>query len=146
MGFSMLDYSWSFRLKLSPLRTPKLVSSLTERDPICLKMRFGHSIRAYNPARALKCRSVLSDGFVERRNSPCEVISAFNLSERLLKFSMYLIFLFTISLISSLANKLHSIGERVRLFFICIGFCKSLRELETERSTNNTMKGFSKVT
>ncbi|VVB00643.1 unnamed protein product [Arabis nemorensis] len=81
MGVSMLDYSWSFRLKLSPLRTPKLVSS-----------SFGHSITAYKyPARALKCRSVLSD---ERRSSPCvvkkELEICFDLIHRLGRGILYL--------------------------------------------------------
>jgi hypothetical protein len=73
MGVSMLDSSWSFRLssKMSPSPTQKLASSLTERDPISLNLRFDHSIRAYS-ARALKCRSVKSEDFVER-SSPFEV-------------------------------------------------------------------------
>ncbi|XP_010500627.1 PREDICTED: uncharacterized protein LOC104777984 [Camelina sativa] len=67
MGVSVLDSSWSFRLypkMSSPSPTPK-------RDPICLNMRFGHPIRAYS-ARVLKCRSVVSEDFVER-SSPSEV-------------------------------------------------------------------------
>ncbi|KFK35935.1 hypothetical protein AALP_AA4G056100 [Arabis alpina] len=56
MGASILEYSWSFRIKLSPLPTPKL-----QRDLTCLKM---------NPSRNFKCRSVFSD---QRRSSPCEV-------------------------------------------------------------------------
>jgi hypothetical protein len=56
---------------MSPSPTQKLASSLTERDPISLNLRFDHSIRAYS-ARALKCRSVKSEDFVER-SSPFEV-------------------------------------------------------------------------
>lgn len=79
----MLDSSWSFRLypKMSSSPTSKLASSLTERDPIYLNMRFGHPIKAHS-ARVLKCRSVVSEDFVER-SSPFEVtnykISALNL-------------------------------------------------------------------
>lgn len=67
---------WSFRLSpnMSPSETPKLASSLKERDPICLKIRLGHPIRAYS-ARALKCRSVVSEDFVER-SSPFEVTNS----------------------------------------------------------------------
>ncbi|XP_010461909.1 PREDICTED: probable cytokinin riboside 5'-monophosphate phosphoribohydrolase LOGL10 [Camelina sativa] len=88
MGFSVLDSSWSFRLypkMSSPSLTPK-------RDPICLNMRFGHPIRAYS-ARVLKCRSVVSEDFVER-SSPSEVKKeleiCFDLIHRLGRGILYL--------------------------------------------------------
>ncbi|EOA36148.1 hypothetical protein CARUB_v10009856mg [Capsella rubella] len=94
MGVSMLDSSWSFRLypKMSPSPTPQFASSLPERDPMCLDMRSCHPMRAYS-ARVLKCRSVVSEDFVER-SSPSEVKKeleiCFDLIHRLGRGILYL--------------------------------------------------------
>ncbi|CAN8321350.1 unnamed protein product [Cochlearia groenlandica] len=94
MVASMLCSSWSFILspKMSPLQTPKLTKSSTERDSICLNLRFNHQIKTY-PSQALKCKSVVSEDFIER-SSPSEVKKeleiCFDLVRRLGRGILYL--------------------------------------------------------